>query len=388
MEILEIDIDKLQPITQPTQFDKIILPDVSWNVPYFTEEFIETIDRVRNFALKNQMPSSSKKIYFFYGRYQVGEEKLAEYFQSKGYQVIRPEDLTLDEQLNLLINAESFASTDGSCSHNALFLRKGTETILIPRSAFRFTEAQKGVNQVCQANAIYVDSTLSIFAREPRLGQGPHFYLVSEQLKRFFGDKWNGYEEDDFKAFLQYVKDSMGSRIGRAMKPNAKDYYAPILEDFMAQLKQREDLIATYNMPPRWETFRPTLKYSTHVAQTGFGPWQYEDQISNPLDQQRDIQAINISYLSHKVYYSVYYNAEEGWSEEVSNGEQAGTTGKSKAIYGIKIRLDETGQKEFDILYRLHKFDGEWTDWAKNGETLYSYGQKLNALQIKLEPKT
>lgn len=70
------------------------------------------------------------------------------------------------------------------------------------------------------------------------------------------------------------------------------------------------------------------------------------------------------------------------------NGEQAGTTGKTKAIYGIRIRLDEAGQKEFDILYRLHKFDGEWTDWAKNGDTLYSYGQKLNALQIKLEPKT
>ena len=76
------------------------------------------------------------------------------------------------------------------------------------------------------------------------------------------------------------------------------------------------------------------------------------------------------------------------WSEEVSDGEQAGITGKRKSIYGIKIRLDEAGQKEFDILYRVHKFDGEWTPWAENGEVIYSYGQKLNALQIKLESKT
>ena len=66
----------------------------------------------------------------------------------------------------------------------------------------------------------------------------------------------------------------------------------------------------------------------------------------------------------------------------------AGTTGKSKAIYGIKIRFDEAGAKEFDILYRVHKFDGNWTDWAKNGEVIYSHGQKLNAIQIKLEKRT
>ena len=52
----------------------------------------------------------------------------------------------------------------------------------------------------------------------------------------------------------------------------------------------------------------------------------------------------------------------------------------------MKVRLDEAGAKEFDILYRMHKFDDEWTPWAKNGEALYSYGQKLNAIQIKLKP--
>lgn len=54
----------------------------------------------------------------------------------------------------------------------------------------------------------------------------------------------------------------------------------------------------------------------------------------------------------------------------------------------MRIRLDEAGAKEFDILYRLHKFDDTWTPWAKNGEALYSYGVRLNAIQIKLENKT
>lgn len=130
------------------------------------------------------------------------------------------------------------------------------------------------------------------------------------------------------------------------------------------------------------------LTYQTHVAHIGWGAWLAENRISNALDQKRDIQTIKINYSKHEVYYSVYYNDKEGWSEEVTNGEPAGTTGKDKPIYGMRVRLDEVGSKEFDILYRMHKFDGTWTPWAKNGEAIYSHGVRLNAIQIKLEPKT
>jgi uncharacterized protein YjdB len=166
--------------------------------------------------------------------------------------------------------------------------------------------------------------------------------------------------------------------------PKAKENYGIILSDFMAQLKKREDLITTYDMPSHWEEFRKTLTYQTHVHKNGWGAWINEEQISNDATQQLDIQAIKINSPSLKVYYSVYYNDKGGWSEEVLAPAQAGITGKSKSVMGIRIRLDEVGAKEFDILYRVHKFDGTWTDWAKNGETIYSHGQKLNAIQIKL----
>ncbi len=53
----------------------------------------------------------------------------------------------------------------------------------------------------------------------------------------------------------------------------------------------------------------------------------------------------------------------------------------------MKIRLDEAGIEKFDILYRIHKFDGEWTAWAKNGEEIITQGVKLNSIQVKLEAK-
>ena len=386
LEILGIEPNRLQPIERPTHFDKIILPDESFftsgGFRRFTKEYREMIDRIRDFALKNRMPTSNKKIYYFHGRKaQTGEERLAQYFKAKGYEIVLPEKLTLDEQLNLLINCESFVSTVGSCSHNSIFLRNGTEVILIPRSGNINNSYQLALNAIYPLNITYINSTLSIFKTTDAYA----CYIISEQLRNFFGDEFDGYDEDNFKTFLQYTKNAMNSRV--SINVYDKNYYGSIFTDFMAQLREREDLITACNMPPHWETFQPPLGYQTHIGRKGWSSWIGEDQVSNDIKQNLDLQAIKIDFPSHKVYYSVYWNDKEGWSEEVSNSEIAGTTGKSKSIFGVRIRLDEAGAKDFDILYRVHKYDGQWTNWAKNGEVIYSHGQKLNAIQIKLVTK-
>ena len=388
LKILGVDFDNLKLIKEPTQFERIILPDESFfldktdRIHKATNEYRETIDRVRSFALKNRTPTSCKKIYNYYGRNQVGEMRLAEYFKTKGYEIITHEErIKFDEYFNLLINCESFASNIGSCAHDSVFLRDGTETIMIPRSSNAFTGYQQAIDQASSLNANYVDSTLSVF----NVRHDSFCYVISEQLKRFFGDKWNGYEEEDFKVFLDYVT-SPTVRRGLAINPNEVRGYGAVFTDFMSQLKRRKDLIASYDMPPRWETFQSPLTYQTHVHMKGWRDEQKcENQFSNPLDQQLEVLAIIVNYPGHKVYYSVYYNEAEGWSEEVTNRQMAGTTGKTKPIYGMRLRLDEGDAKELNILYRMHKFDGTWTPWAKNGEALYSHGQKLNAIQIKLE---
>ena len=389
LEILEIDVNKLQPITQPTHFDKIILPDESFFLEgyrKFTNEYRETIDRIRAFALKNRTPTSSKKLYFFYGSRQVGEERMAEYFKSKGYEIIKHEQRTdFDEELNLLINCDVFAAPLGSCAHNSLFLREDSEKIFIPRSFNAFTGYQQPIDCVYPINANYVDSTLSVF----NVGHNSFCFIISEQLKRFFGDKWDGYNEEDFKTFLDYVK-LFACQRGRSANPYEIKGYGNIFSEFMTQLKQRENLIAACNMPSNFEAFlQPTLTYLTHVHMKG--SWtdglKLDNQISNPLDQMLDVLAIRVNHPEHRIYYSVYYDEKEGWTEEVSYPTWAGVTNKRKPIYGMRIRFDEAGSKKFDILYRMHKFDGTWTDWAKNGEVIYSHGVKLNAIQIKLESK-
>ena len=248
-EILEIDADSLRPISEPTQFEKVILPNASFFGKnskadfklFFTAEYRETVDRLREFALKNRMPTADKKIYYFHGRRQIGEERLAEYFRSKGYAIVRPERLTLDEQLNLLINADSFASTLGSCSHNSIFLRDGTETIFIPRVA-HFTAYQQAIDKVHSLKTNYIDSTLSLSDKL----HSAACYIISRNLKEFFGDDFKDYAEDDFKIFLTYIKALTGA--GLKLNETALQYYAPILQDFFAQLKAREDLLKAYGV--------------------------------------------------------------------------------------------------------------------------------------------
>jgi len=383
MEILGVDLNRLQAITQPTQFDKIILFDDSFvSNHYFTNEYREMMDRIRHFALKNRTPISNKKLYFYQGLRQVGEDRLAEYFKSKGYDIITHKQRSnFDEEINLLINAESFAAPLGSVSHNSVFLRDGTETIYIPRSLAKLWPYQEMLDQVHPMNANYINSTMSIF----NVDHESYCYIISQQLKQFFGDKWDGYEEEDFKAFLDYVNSPI--RKGYAMNPNELKSYENIFSDFMAQLKQRKDLITSYDMLSDWDTFRSSLTYQTHIIgkKCWRSSWASENQPSNPLDQKLEISAITINYPNHKIYYSVYFNEEEGWSAEVTAGQMAGMNDIHKPIYGMKVWLDEAGTKEFDILYRMHKFDNTWTPWAKNGEELYSQGLKLNAIQIKLE---
>ncbi len=236
MEILGVDFDKLRLIEQPTQFDKIILPDEAFygdnGAHKFTSEYREMIDVLRDFAIKNRTSIPNKRFYFHYGLRQVGEERIAEYFKSKGYEIITHKRRSnFDEELNLLINCESFAAPLGSVSHNSVFLRDNTEAIFISREAVQFNSYQWALNQVHPINCTYVDSTMLSFGNP----FASYCFIISEQLKKFFGDKWNGYEEEDFKNFLQHLKNVMNK--GRTLGSFQEKYYASVLPDFMTQLK-------------------------------------------------------------------------------------------------------------------------------------------------------
>ena len=242
LKILEIDLDKVRILDKPARFRKIVFPDDSFKHRMFTNEFVETIEIVRNYAQKNFTKLPQKNIFFHHDKgMSCGSVRFAKYFASKGFAVIKPENFSLKDQLNILANCEKFASTVGSCSHNSVFLKDHTEVLLIPRSAGKLNNSfQIVLDQMHDKNIFYVDSALSVFAFK---SNGPFCYLISPQLKKFFGDK-GSWVKEDFETFLQHVNWAME----RGFEPReiSKKYYSEVMRDFIKRLERHGKLIKNF----------------------------------------------------------------------------------------------------------------------------------------------
>ncbi|MBQ3395735.1 MAG: glycosyltransferase family 61 protein [Synergistaceae bacterium] len=250
LDILGINVSVMQCVETLTKYDRIILPDESFfhtsdGIRFFTPEYVETINIVRDYAIKNMKPVKSKKLYYSYSGYtsgkSVGEDKLEKYFSSKGYEIIHPEKLSLDEQLNLLVNCESFASTVGSCSHNMIFLRDDTEVILIPRANYMMGY-EAALDHVHNLKISYVDSSFSIFVGKKAPHGGPFLFFISSNLRKYFHDKDINHiiSASDFRKYLRIASGhSLGlafGKIGEADNPEVYRYYSKVAAEYFSQI--------------------------------------------------------------------------------------------------------------------------------------------------------
>ena len=426
--LMGIASERIIYVDKPIQCRSVTVPDQAqywdsynkeWQLPYL--------------AMKSQLtPGNLKKLYLTRTKLEAAghctkihcnEKYFEDFFTARGFEAIAMEELKLEEQISLIMGADEIAAIMGTLTHWALFCKPSAKFIMFPRTNHDETPFQRVVNNIF-GNYYIVDIAKNFMyaAQSKNVGLIGSTKYWKEFVADYFGehieiDDDNLYFEQELERYIDlWAKkynhpsllniwidslNDMSKRIAALEKETGMNQNADALFSDTLIQKQLEakDLAALTNtlkdlcnrillLEKVLNENRPVLTYQTHVAWKGWGAWKNENRLSNPPDQMADIQAIKINFPSHKVYYSVYYSEQEVWSEEVSNTQMAGTTGKKKPIMGIKIRLDEAGSKEFDILYRVHKFDGEWTTWAKNGEEIYSHGQKLNSIQIRLKPKS
>ncbi len=218
LEILGVDLDRLESSDEGTRFKKVVLPDEcfwrrsdgprgflkDYGTRLYTKEYIELIDKVRNYGENHFKKDDFEKIYCTHRKYssyrEMGERKLEGYFKSLGYRIVAPEELSFENQLNMFLNCKSFVSTAGSVSHNILFLRDNTEVILIPRANF-ITEYQLAIDSVHNLDITYVDSSFSLFVNHRHPWGGPFFYVVSNELQKYFGKNIK-YKFDKFRFWI------------------------------------------------------------------------------------------------------------------------------------------------------------------------------------------
>ena len=384
-ELMGLEKERIIYVNKPMQCRSVTVPEqAQYGSKKITKEFLYPYR-----AIKSRVTPGDKfkKIYltrmgFEFKKHNnvhcFNEKYFEDFFAKRGFEVISPEKLPITEQFSLIAGADEIAATIGTLTHWAMFCKPNTKFIMLNRTSNSVLSLQCLINVSSKVDYYIVVASRNFMYANRALGVC--MLGANKYWKKFVADYFG--EQIDENDDSLYFEESLDKYIDFWCEKYATSKER-LTESFKSMCNRIVDLERELSKD------RPSLNYQTHVAYKGWSDWNGENSLSNDTTKPQDIQAIKIKFSQtfYDVYYSVYYNEEEGWSPEVSTGQMAGTTGRAKAITGVKIRLDETGAKKFDILYRVHKFTGEWTDWAKNGEELLSRGVKLNAIQIKLQTK-
>ena len=134
-----------------------------------------------------------------------------------------------------------------------------------------------------------------------------------------------------------------------------------------------------------------SILYKTHVQDIGWQDFVQDGKMSGTSGRSKRLEGIQIK-LSSRFKGNVEYQThvqDIGWQGWKSNGAMSGTSGKSKRLEAIRIKLTGEIANKYDVYYRVHCQDFGWLGWAKNGESSGSEGcsKRLEAIEIRLVRK-
>lgn len=134
---------------------------------------------------------------------------------------------------------------------------------------------------------------------------------------------------------------------------------------------------------------KPTGGHPQHVGGSGVvvkvPTRDSEGMIKSTRTQYQATKEETINKPAELISYRAHVQ-DIGWQEYVSDDEMSGTSGQSKRLEAIQIKLTGQTAEKYDIYYRVHCQDFGWLGWAKNGEASGSegYAKRLEAIEIRL----
>lgn len=135
------------------------------------------------------------------------------------------------------------------------------------------------------------------------------------------------------------------------------------------------------------EVIQPEVVYCAHVAAKGWLAEVCDGATAGTTGESRQMEAVRIRLVNAPADAEISYSAHvqnDGWLPYVKNGEIAGTTGKAKRMEAIKIRLNNL--PGWQVQYRAHKQGDGWLAWVYDDAVAGSVGEskRIEAVEIKL----
>lgn len=194
LQRLGIEENRLLRVDRPTRFAKLYLPDESFWFDkgvgrFYTKEYADLLNRI---SLR-EVKLTGEKIYLTRSAWKgrvadYGESRIANYFRDRGYRIVSPENLSLEESIDILGGCSTLAATEGSIAHNAVFLRPGSNLVLL-RKADWFNDYQLAIDSAKKLLVTYVDANRTILMDGTAPWNGPFFLYVTKYLVSFGGGR-------------------------------------------------------------------------------------------------------------------------------------------------------------------------------------------------------
>ena len=147
IDLLHIPMEQYLIVDKPTEFSKVIIPDETLisadeavNIKY-----MDIYHYIRDSIISEYGYCDVKKLYLSRSRYikfnnkcdGINEEYYENFYKKRGFTILHPEEMPLEEQIRYIASADEIVSTYGTLSHMAsLFMKENSSQIMLLRTQY------------------------------------------------------------------------------------------------------------------------------------------------------------------------------------------------------------------------------------------------------------
>ena len=168
LELMGIEKDRIIIVDKPTQFKSVTIPKQSifWLGKTYDAELINIVyDNARQ-AVKSK---DEKRIYLSRTKWNksvINESYFEDFFSKRGFKVLHPQEMPLDEQISYIAGADEIVCIYGTLSHLALFAKQGTKLINLMKQTLSIAGRQQKVDILRQLDSVYIDVSFNFLPND------------------------------------------------------------------------------------------------------------------------------------------------------------------------------------------------------------------------------
>ena len=179
--------------------------------------------------------------------------------------------------------------------------------------------------------------------------------------------------------FIDTIADAELLKQDNFLNAIARGHVAGLAKALNLQKKVKE---VVASKPVQTPTSSPSIVYEAHVQGIGWQGNKRDGNTAGTTGESRRVEALTVRLENTDLKLEMQGHVQGlGWTNTRGSGEVIGTVGSGLRLEAIKLKVSG-----LNVQYRVHVEQDGWTDWKKNGEIAGTTGQnkRIEAVEIKL----